>query len=1582
MSTLINNFEIKDDDLSLYSVDNYVVPAGVKSMEQTGYNSIILKNISDNPNTNNFYGDGRHGDLIIRGSTTIQPHSFYFEEYQDHPIFGHILYNVFWSTPKSKFELGEYILYVKHTQEPDQVESGELGRWCFVDIVEVIRDGSMMHYRLRTAPSIPLDQTTANAGSMVYQFRRLELQQNVILTCQPLPESTVIDVCASSISLKSYPSINDNGWLDRAFSDPVGPLVIKSQTGVLLAEGAAIRSMFGHAGTTNNASNSRWTSAVTHTAAGPLGAYNTTSVPVTSPNFKDIWSSGTYSESHYGKAISPGSPGNYGGLYNLHKFGRPFPIISDLNRNMFLGFGGTARNYGYYSGYAGGGFLLIQSPKLTMKAGSYLNVLGTDTNTAYPYEIRSGAGSILLKCNELELDKTGLLNTNTIASANKQMFKISLTTDTNTFAPGLIQIEFENLVVKDATTSQAYTPTTFASSSDIQLIISTYRDIPYMNQKVISTPANFNTGGTPWQYQGNFITRNFSDISPIYNTGKFYKATSNPLKTINIKSWFALNQIMTNAIVPDGTDIRFLFSTDNATTWKAIDFAANPPALITSGITDAELTSKGNTLTQMNYISSANLTRLFIDSQATETAPTLDILIALKTTKQTVTPEFFYTKFDVDLFERLSPPIPMKPFNKEEFASDNVKFVWLQPEQPRGSIQNRIEISETSDFSTMSSLIDSTSQVSSVGGNVVIPFKPPMLSNRVANLSNFKLPYMKVRSILPTFSGEENLPSTSIDTATQQVVVAGGDIYFYKGTEITLPQQYVPIPQSNFKFNNTHPLWNQLYSYIDFTNVANSSSIVDQKYTWAVKNIPNGLQRRASYAHGSVGFFNNTDAAKCHLVTPINTTNTNPMVNMHKPFAMFLRFSITNPPPSVSDILTQYIDGTTTVIRKVQLYQFVEPITNITMHGIRVYSTTSYFDRLFPLININEENILVLRSDGTNFEYWLNGRKVIHGVETKPVESTFANVSTRFAFFQSQTATSTLQGSLIEFGTFSRDITEAEILSFSNVPQFDLRYNPSNNTYQFHRRPYLLHLTGYDRFFDNYYPPIGESHQYNSQTTTLNTLSDPRSYGSTNHSIRLGTLNPLLSIDSCWKPADQSHNPIPGVGFLSMYPSIHAWNSNIYYDDNNSIRTHLSSVSEPTTLTKHGRYNPHEESVRFDFLFQPWDGTDQTIEFNTGRITETARGSSRRFIIRLWGSVSPTPEETTNGYSTFSNAPKWKLIYNSTTELVGGVSNYFDFPAPLEYGKSYSIRMYNNGMRGNTQIWIYSESDSRYSSGYMLFDFSTISNTGYGWAAQTLSTSAGKESRDVANNIMTEYYEDAWFGVSTNTTQPAFLPISIAYYNNTTTVIEPVGHLSKYSITQKIDHAYLRKVNRVYVDATLESVATSIKLFVSFDKGQTFKKWAGTGWITVDSNDPNNGMTPNDIIALGPKEYAHSSGLGMSGIMVKTVLYTTNPTVTPKIKKIDISYNGPYVYDSWDDVGSNYDPTVKFYYNSGTFNPFVDPDFSTWVEMGSDPPDYSTITPDNGSPGSKSNLKVYAGASIDCVPRGLYYWRVAAYNGL
>jgi hypothetical protein len=343
----------------------------------------------------------------------------------------------------------------------------------------------------------------------------------------------------------------------------------------------------------------------------------------------------------------------------------------------------------------------------------------------------------------------------------------------------------------------------------------------------------------------------------------------------------------------------------------------------------------------------------------------------------------------------------------------------------------------------------------------------------------------------------------------------------------------------------------------------------------------------------------------------------------------------------------------------------------------------------------------------------------------------------------------------------------------------------------------------------------------------------------------------------------------------------------------------------------------------------------------------------------------------------------WR-IYNSAGTLLNyqGQSTT-SLPFPLKVGYRYSIQYQVEFSATEMKIWMFSDDDERYRQGRMLFNIvgSGLSLPKVAWAARDYNDPQGYVA---VTGTSAQTFSDVTMGLCTNTPNPAFLPISLVAFNAASSIISEPGYIPRYEFNTLLSRPLIKKINRIFLDSVLDSSATSVRFYCSFNNGSSYKKWNGVEWIAADPLNNAQGMTPEEIVQISSQNFSHATGLTEDqNFILKTVMTTTDPTVSARIKELKMSYNGPYTYDSWDSPGSFYDPSVKFYFNSsGTWNPFTTPDFATWTEMGTDEPSTTILTSDNGSPGSTPTNKVFAGCVITVVPTGVHYWRVAAFNGI
>ena len=112
MAILEKKYTYEFGNDNLYDIDAYNTDPTKKALEITPSNNIRFKNLSDNRNTDNFYGDGRLGSFDKRDTTPITIKCCYFWEVRNHDIYGWSIWKQ-WYNGTSNFQAGDEVVLFK-----------------------------------------------------------------------------------------------------------------------------------------------------------------------------------------------------------------------------------------------------------------------------------------------------------------------------------------------------------------------------------------------------------------------------------------------------------------------------------------------------------------------------------------------------------------------------------------------------------------------------------------------------------------------------------------------------------------------------------------------------------------------------------------------------------------------------------------------------------------------------------------------------------------------------------------------------------------------------------------------------------------------------------------------------------------------------------------------------------------------------------------------------------------------------------------------------------------------------------------------------------------------------------------------------------------------------------------------------------------------------------------------------------------------------------------------------------------------------------------------------------------------------
>lgn len=1601
------DFEYGSDNK--YEIDLYQTNSHLSSLEINRNGNIQMKNFSDDPKSDNFYGDGRLGRHQQINTTEINPRTGYVQEVQNHPVYGWCLYRTWYQT--SEFLAGdEIVIYKKHIESEAYLD--QLGTWEVLTIKEKIVDSFGTHYSLEKAPVYEYTSNTANSISLILQYEYLKILDN---------QRFAIDLHAAS-----YVTMPSDLWLGRRISHPQCILYIKSQEGIEIGKNAYIGSLFGYNGAHAYYNLYSTNQSYSYSDGGaPLGC----GTDSRSGNYlslvasiRDIRSSGInrlgigyVSNVHDNNTVyGPGGCGSNGIRHDSNTFfGNSMPVSLNLNNRIYCGLGGTQFYFGYDNnsyyddayqsnhgyGYAGGGILIIQTPKIEFKdKESRLYSTGTGNSTRRRLGYGSG-GSMIIKAEEL------IFNENPGLKVASEDFSTILGNSTSSFStvnglnasysnyispPGQIQLEFDRWVNNyelDSVTGEptVYTPSTVSTTVLEDHIYDFYSTKRKQSLGLLGTVEEWSTDGLQ-QYKSH----DFS--SPKYETGKFYKFVTRGLGNINIEMWSEITSLSTNSNIPEGTEIKLAFSTNLGSTWQYINLDGPAPQLASLTLSDADLNTKGNTPEQLKeFVSSAFLTNMFIYSQRTEEIKTIDVCIALKTTKSHITPMFDRLWFNYEGVAYLNPPIPMSPYNGEEFNNEYVNFVWLQPESRDGSIQNRIEINIIPSFERPEiSIIADNEDNSSSNGKIHLPYKPMLFDNTNNNCNYFKLPYMKRRYSNIVNANEINLASLLYDTSTRTINYIGKDIFFRKGNTIELSPGNIQAPSlssMNFRLDNiTIPKASNFQHHFKFYNLPDTSyntlkDAINPSMFDPSKIEVGTYSTTNNILHGKTIDFNKSGSSyfKIGLLansgSGLGTKDTN------------YTFSVRFVPDGLTVASENYISGVWNVTRGywswlISLYPYVD-IDGETKVRIGYYIYNAWYYYHAKGILEKTENVITVTTSDTSTandltNIYLNGIKIINEVPARNSGIVNTDIFYLCVGSDQNITNNTLKfvGQIIEIGCWNTVLSDSEILQISKVPTYHLRYDFNTNSLVWKQVPYKDHLLDYKFVQDNVdvFNATSDTTRY-CITNQHFAFNDAECYYTNHNSALFGIYSPNVSESTSFKQFENSFKPINGIPFLYNREGDdrRAYKTRLRYHDSNTFRQTGNFSAQWQHVSPHSRIEANTDSVVLSFVFREYANLSYTTPI-IGIVTGTLNYSevvdddtmySRRFLLK---------------YDYISKSFKFlsQILHTNSTRYT--VHNWVTLSYPLKDNHVYNMEMRSNGNIKNTEVWITSPTDDNYLTGIRLYSPSDTTYTPMSYGYNT------NDFKDITR-LTSAIYEDVAATFMTGE-ENSFEIIGLSTYNDNSNIISYAGYEFRYDIYKSINKEGLQKLNYVEFKGGSTSAESDIRIFFSFNNGLSYKRFnfSTNVWNEVNPSVVSNGMTVEDVMKLSTYQFNLGGGFTTGNNVISRIVFsTTSPFSTSLMDYIKISYNGPMIIDSWQEGGSFYNGT-QFYFSESGWNPYIPADFSdssqNWVIMGTDKPSHSNWDSTKGSKGSFGPRKVFAGCRVLLNPKGKYYWRVAAYNGL
>lgn len=1569
---------------NLYNIDTYNTDPTKKALEISDTNNVRFRNLSDNRNTDNFYGDGRLGSFDKRDTAPVVIRCAYFYEVKEHPTHGWCIWKQ-WHNTTGNFQVNdEVILYKKHIEKEEYLP--ELGDWELVTIKEIVNDADGVHYIIDRAPTYEWTTRTLNSVTLVQQFTVL----NVFEGNNYREEITAYSYISTPLGLWDVGRVR--------VSLPNGIVYIKANEEIIIGKNAYIGARYGYNGA--HAYGNYYTRYSYCDASGPRGGGAFDAASELTTNLRDIRSPGcgrpslSYVSSVHGGVIAThvnyahigGFVDGRNGINHTENtlFSNNYGINSvDLNRKLYYGIGTTtfqfANNYTYSGGdwhsnhaygRSGGGILVIQTPKLTFVDKNSKLFAGDSSMDSRLWTGFGGGGSMLIKVEEFIFNENpNQLQTynNKTISSDVDYTNISYNFGTTLLDgtrnhlisnPGLIQIDFDRW--KTNYDNQTYTKDNLPDNVKKNHIFD------YKTQYVKEIRGLMGTL-TQWDSSNSLKYNNHGNSAPIFESGSWFKIYTKGFNNIDISNWEDIVKIFTKYKIPVGTEVKIAFSTTSGDSWFYINNIKTTPSIAPMTLSQSDLNSKGNLVQDLNeFTSSFLLTNSFIFSQADKEVKTIDIVVALKTTKTHITPLMSHIWFDYNNIGEISAPIPIRPFNGEEFENEYVNFVWLQPEAKRGSIQNRIEISDVPSFEQLYKNINAVpTDTSSTNNKIHLPFSGSEYSDFLNLTKNMKLPYLKRRFSAVTVAGEERLPSLKWED--RKVKYVGTDIYFRKGNTVQLlSQPDLNAPVAKFTLENILiPREENLISNFKFYGLSNfsKSSIINDTKSNNVFDFNTSLigadltRNEVNTLHGSTPVFTGKNNNNI-LLNSLNTSNTLSALlsSTSRSCTFHFRFIATELVINQWNSITAITDSSNKYLNLLEIYPFMD-------NGNKIYRIRNYVgttEQYADLTGFEEgaETTATIVFDGTSTLLYINGVLFSNNVRQLSSGDIKVDLGNRT---QITLNAFSLNGHFLEMGIWDIGLNAQEIKEISKVSYWHLRYDFSDNKLRWYNVPYNEHIKHY-KFIKDEVSILNQRINVNFRGTIQHfALGSNECYYNYHDSLLMGKYKPFRGTAIEFIIEDGLHRPMQCVPFLTKRTVTPVNNYKaIEYYDNNSINYKYATQEY---YVNHGRYS-HLNNYSLSFLYN----------------NETANGYSNIILLRgAFGYTENGVNHPSMSLMLIQNGATltFEVAYYNTGNGKGIVTSGA-LPFMLKNNTIYELELKSEEGFNNTKAFIKSNTDDNYIIGHLL-------------GIITLAPTKGFDANNYNDQVVltnNANFEECAFSFRTDN-KSAFQIIDLNVYDVNSVKIKESGYLQKYEIFQNISKSVLKKLNTIKFGSYSNNPGADIRTFISFNGGVTYRTYNSTtnNWVAVSPDIPTNGMSVPDTMNLSSYSFNVTGGLTtpINDVVIRFVFFTNSPNSTIFLDKIDISYNGPLIIDSWRDFGTFYNGS-QFYQSESGWSPYVEPDFNdlsqNWNTIGSDKPSPTKLTSTNGSKPSYAARKVFGGVRVLLNPKGKYYWRVASYNGI
>jgi hypothetical protein len=1580
-----NRYQYNDENQLIYNIDSYTA-AGGSSIEFNG-GQASLRNINSDPKSQNFFGNGELGVQVYSGNVGLEPTSLYFRELvANDPLYGNHITGIFGET--GQLNIGdEIILYKKHCalkEDKDQV-----GQWDIVTVTSIMEatDGTLK-YGISHVPNNAYTDYTANTATVVLQYEDLYingicyLNDNQGFNAYHHTQNGTFE--NNNWRGISHPE-QSSPWMGRQISNSTGILFIKCSGKFNMGANSLLWNWKGiWGGATYNIthrSNALDIDTVRQDYTVPACGFLPS--PSTGQNANAVLYKDNVDEYAGYYSQGGGSFWNFGDDYlNNPDFANKIPMSlrgASEQEKIFMGMpSGAEPDYRWSFGSDGGGIIIVHAKEVTINQNAVISTSSASRwGTYYDRANHFGAGGT-------NILKSPIINVNTdvpfLSTVEYRVDTYYGWKDWGLRNPGTNVLEFGEINLYDGTkidyadmqaSPMTYRDQIFADNYIYDLLWNTTDYIPQVTLSsltpIFNRPEDMNLPTIGEANSDENVFRDPSTTMSTYETNKYYKVYTTGNHNIDTKLWNAMTGFQAQYSILEDTDIKVLFSIDKGASWFRVNTASDN--FTTINLADIQ---NGNSLQDLlDYKNMSVLSDKFI---LTNTSKTIDVAVGLKTDIKYKTPFMDSISILYEGTEVPSAPVRILPYHEEEFDAEEVDFVWIQPLQDKGSIQNRIEISTKPTFEPERTVISTSNDnlYPTVGGKITLPFQSEIVNNFSNEGNDLVLPYFLERGHFKP-GAPENLASWEFDTSSGTPVIDNyQDIYYVKGRARTLPLQTVSGPDFA-QMNSDAPLASSI--------VGGTSWVFNSTNGPASADLPGTTN--FSYQHvdevqqgylGNVSVFKGGGYQSYYRGEILADDVSNILLKKGTDRTFHFKFNVQAGSP----------DGYN------HLFGVKRQNNNTFLYGFGIYNDGRVYWRsgyeYFSLANndlmidqsfLNKEINATVRCDyfTNSIEIFLNGFKVYEGGSTSYLYyPTYVdpNPDTGLMPYDfevyvgcSYAGTSHFKGSVHEIAIWDRKLSDNEILSISGTPNYHYRYDLETDTYKCLQWPYKnddYMLDGYR--FGEWGNDGGIYGMYYNHLDGRNLpFYYSQSWYSTNESLLLGYVYPQPGQETYMlEKSDNDKHNIYGYKFLRNQRTP---DNSYKFMPNNSIYT--TSDHNQAGFSHNGRINMTTTGTKMEFVINNIieEGSYLGIEYG-GFSTNNDAGAN--YWAGLW----------------FSGG----LWYVSAGCHYGASSTAVNIPLEeIELNKRYTLTL--EPISDTMIIRLHSFEVEAFKDNPIIFDHFEYHNVYI--TGLTLYS-----SEDVYNDTSTIATTGIWGDVRINNSQATdiFNLIGYHFYNTLSVTDRNAGYVDNFSITKRIPGVSITQYNKIDIYSKNEYAGTSVKHVISFDGGVTYKAYdpdTNNWYVFTDYTDPvelkANGMTDGALYTIN-QVIAKAGGLGTDDLVVKTYLFSDNSMHAPIIDSYTIEMNGPRVIDSWDEPGSNYDPNYDWYYmTDNTWNPYIELDTTgstgqSWIAQGTGVPQPNVFVSGNGAEGSLPDRKVYSTVKIDCLPKGKWYWRVAAYNGV